>query len=56
MFEDELTEKDAQDMEILYVLLDALCIKYMLDTGNPVTPFEMNGAIILATFEETFGG
>ena len=54
MFEDKLTKKETEKMEILYLLVETLCVKYMLDTGKQLTPFEMVETIILATFEEVF--
>ena len=49
-----LTETELIEMDALCILVDALCIKYMLDTGEPVTAFDMVKVILVSTFEDVF--
>ena len=54
MFNNNLTEIELVEMDVLCILVDALCIQYMIDTGKPVTAFDMVKAILVSTFEDVF--
>lgn len=49
-----ISKKEYEHMEGLYILVDSLCIQYIIDTGEMITPLEMVEVIIINAFQDVF--